>query len=292
MELRVLEYFLAVAREQNITAAAESLHLSQPTLSRQLKDMEKSLGKQLFIRGKRKVTLTEEGILLRKRAEEILDLVKKTEQEITLSDDSIAGDIYIGTGESEGVRLLIRAGMNLQQLYPDIHIHTVSGDAYDLMEHLDKGLFDFAVLWDPIDLSKYESMQLPYKDSICLLMQKNSPLASKEKITLTDLAGLPIITARQQDDNSIFMDALQKFDIKLNIVASYNLIYNASLMVQEGMGYAIGFDNIIDTSGNRNLITKPLYPLTELSMNLVWKKYPVFNKASSLFLQEVSKLIF
>lgn len=292
MELRVLEYFLAVAREQNITAAAESLHLSQPTLSRQLKDMEKSLGKQLFIRGKRKVTLTEEGILLRKRAEEILDLVKKTEQEITLSDDSIAGDIYIGTGESEGVRLLIRAGMNLQQLYPDIHIHTVSGDAYDLMEHLDKGLFDFAVLWDPIDLSKYESMQLPYKDSICLLMQKNCPLASKEKITLTDLAGLPIITARQQDDNHIFMDALQKFDIKLNIVASYNLIYNASLMVQEGMGYAIGFDNIIDTSGNRNLITKPLYPLTALSMNLVWKKYPVFNKASSLFLQEVSKLIF
>ncbi|MDD3617725.1 MAG: LysR family transcriptional regulator [Lachnospiraceae bacterium] len=290
MELRVLEYFLAVAREQNITAAAESLHLSQPTLSRQLKDMEEGFGKQLFIRGNRKVTLTEEGILLRKRAEEILELVKKTEQDIKLSDESIAGDIVLGTGESEGVRLLIHAGMNLQQRYPDIHIHTVSGDSYDLMEHLDKGLFDFAVLWDPVDLSKYESIQLPYKDRICLLMQKDSPLAAKEKIYLTDLAGLPIISARQQSDNNAIMDALKSLDMKLNIVATYNLIYNASLMVQEGMGYAIGFDNIIDTSGNRNLITKPIYPLTELSMNLVWKKYPVFNKASNLFLQEVSKL--
>lgn len=291
MELRVLEYFLAVAREQNITAAAESLHLSQPTLSRQLKDMEEEFGKQLFIRGNRRVTLTEEGLLLRKRAEEILDLVKKTEQEITITDNSIAGDIYIGTGESEGVRILIRAGMHLQQRYPDIHIHTISGDAYDLMEHLDKGLFDFAVLWDPVDLSKYESIQLPYKDRLCLLMQKNSPLAYKEKIVLSDLNNLPIITARQQADNDSIEDALKMLDTKLNIVATYNLIYNASLMVEEGMGYAIGFDNIIDTSGNRNLITKPIYPFTELSMNLVWKKYPVFNKASGLFLEEVSKLV-
>lgn len=291
MELRVLEYFLAVAREQNITAAAESLHLSQPTLSRQLKDMEDELGKQLFIRGNRKITLTEEGVLLRKRAEEILDLVRKTEHEITLSDDSVAGDIYIGTGESEGVRLLIRAGMNLQRLYPDIHIHTISGDSLDLMEHLDKGLFDFAVLFDPADISKYEAIQLPYKDNISLLMPKDCPLASKDRISLTDLVDLPIITARQQAKNNAISTFLKQNDMKLNVVATYNLIFNASLMVQEGMGYALGFDNIIDTSGNRNLITKPIYPVTKLSMYLVWKKYQVFSKASSLFLQEVMNLI-
>ncbi|MDO5292097.1 MAG: LysR family transcriptional regulator [bacterium] len=291
MELRVLEYFLAVAREQNITAAAESLHLSQPTLSRQIKDMEDELGKQLFIRGNRKISLTEEGMVLRKRAEEILDLVQKTEKEITQNSEIIAGDIYIGTGESEGVRLLIRAGKQLQKKFPNIHIHTISGDALDLMEHLDKGLFDFAVLWDPANLLKYESMKLPYKDQICLLMPADCELAQKDKIYLTDLNGLPIITSRQQADNNTITSFLKQQGQKLNVVASYNLIFNASLMVEEGMGYAIGFDNIIDTSGNRNLVCKPLYPPTELSMNLVWKKYQVFNKASQLFLQEVTSLI-
>lgn len=291
MELRVLEYFLAVAREQNITAAAEYLHLSQPTLSRQLKDLEDNLGKQLFIRGNRKITLTEEGIILRQRAEEILDLVKRTEKEITQSDETIAGDIYIGTGESEGVRFLIRAGMKLQKKYPNIHIHTISGDSLDLMEHLDKGLFDFAVLWDPADISNYEFIKLPYKDYICLLMPADCKLAKKEKIYLTDLGNLPVITSRQQADNNAITNFLKQHGKRLNIVASYNLIFNASLMVQEGMGYAIGFDNIIDTSGNRNLICKPLYPITELSMYLVWKKYHIFTKASQLFLQEVAEMI-
>ena len=291
MELRVLEYFLAVAREQNITAAAESLHLSQPTLSRQIKDMEDDFGKQLFIRGSRRITLTEEGIILRKRAEEILNLVQKTEKEISQSDETIAGDIYIGTGESEGVRLLIRAGMQLQKKYPDIHIHTISGDSFDLMEHLDKGLFDFAVLWDPTDISRYESMKLPYHDQICLLMPADCELAQMDRIHISDLADYPIITARQQAENNVFSSFFKENGQKLNVVASYNLIYNASLMVQEGMGYAIGFDNIVDTSGNRNLVCKPLYPVTELSMHLVWKKYQVFTKASQLFLQEITDLI-
>lgn len=291
MELRVLEYFLAVAREQNITAAAESLHLSQPTLSRQLKDMEEELGKQLFVRGNRKIILTDEGILLRKRAEEILDLVQKTEHELSSSESIVTGDIYIGTGESEGVELLIQAGMNLQQTYPDIHLHTISGDSIDLMERLDKGLFDFAVLWEPTDISKYESIELPYKDHLSLLMQKSSPLASKEHIEISDLVDLPIIASRHQTDNEIIRTFYKKYNKVLNVVATYNLIYNASLMVREGMGYAIGFDNIIDTSGNRGLVCKPINPITEVSMYLVWKKYQIFSKSSQLFLQEIQKLI-
>lgn len=291
MEIRVLQYFLTVAREQSISAAAESLHLSQPTLSRQIKDMENELGKQLFIRGNRKISLTEDGMILRKRAEEILDLVQKTENEISLSDENIAGDIYIGTGESEGVRVLIKAGMELIKEYPNIHIHMVSGDSMDLMDQLDKGLFDFAVLWDPTDISAYESMSLPFKDKMSLLMPGDCELAKKEQIDLSDLIDLPLIASRQQLKNNLFESLLKNNGIHLNIIATYNLIYNASLMVQEGMGYAIGFDHIIDTSGDRNLACRPLFPIHELNMNLVWKKYQVFTKASQLFLQKLQEVL-
>lgn len=291
MELRVLQYFLAVAREQNFSSAAESLHLSQPTLSRQIKDMEDELGKTLLIRGNRKVTLTEEGIILRKRAEEILDLVQKAEKEITVSDNVVAGDIYIGTGESEGVRLLIRAGMELQRDYPDIHIHMVSGDTLDLIEHLDKGLFDFAVLWDTTDISSYESLRLPYSDTISLLMPADCALAQKDSVSVHDLEKLPLIASRHMLKNGVVADLVKQHPASFNIVATYNLIFNASLMVREGMGYAIGFDNIIDTSGDRNLACRPITPTTELRMHLVWKKYQIFTKASQLFLQKVQDLI-
>lgn len=290
MELRVLQYFLTIAREQSISAAAEALHLSQPTLSRQIKDMEEELGKQLFIRGNRKISLTEEGMILRKRAEEILDLVQKTENELTLSDENIAGDIYIGTGESEGVRILIKAGMEILKEYPNIHIHMVSGDSMDLMENLDKGLFDFAVLWDPTDISAYESIRLPFKDKISLLMPADCELAKKEYIELSDLVNLPLIVSRQQMKNDVFESFLKRDGIHLNIIATYNLIFNASLMVQEGMGYAIGFDHIIDTTGDRNLTSRPLLPIHELSMNFVWKKYRIFTKASQLFLQKLQEI--
>ena len=156
MELRVLQYFLAVTQEQSISGAAEFLHLSQPTLSRQLKDMEDELGKQLLIRGNRKVTLTEEGMILRKRAEEIMELVRKTEREISLSDEMIAGDIYIGAGETDGIRLLAQAAQKLQYDYPMIHFHIISGDSTTVTEQLDKGLIDFGLLFGKIDTTKYE----------------------------------------------------------------------------------------------------------------------------------------
>lgn len=287
MELRVLQYFLAVAREQSISKAAEYLHLSQPTLSRQIRDMEEELGKQLLIRGNRKITLTEEGMLLRKRAEEIIGLVQKTEKEISLSTHLVTGDIYIGTGETEGVRLLARIAKELQDIYPEIHYHIVSGDSVDIMEDLDKGLLDFAVLLDPVNTSKYESIKLPYTDITGILMRKDSPLAKKEPLTANDLINLPLIVSRQQLKNGILDLLTQRSATPLNIIASYNLLFNASLLVEEGLGYAICLDKIINTSDNTNLIFKPLFPPIEIGMNFVWKKYQFFPRAAEIFLQKL-----
>ena len=182
MELRVLQYFLMVAREQNITRAAEALHITQPTLSRQIKDMEEELGKQLFIRGSRKITLTEEGMILRKRAEEILGLVKKTEDEIALSADISEGDIYIGAGETHAVQYLAQGARQLQASYPNIRFHIASGDTTDVLEELDKGLLDFGLLFGFVDTSKYEHLEFPVKDTYGILMRKDSTLAKNIKI--------------------------------------------------------------------------------------------------------------
>lgn len=289
MEFRVLQYFLAVTREQSISGAAESLHLSQPTLSRQLKDMEEELGKQLFIRSNRKITLTEEGMILRKRAEEITELVKKTQDEIALSDETIAGDISIGAGETDGVRYLARAAKSLQAEYPLVHFHIVSGDKTSVLEDMDRGLIDFALLFGEIDSSKYECLSLPCADSYGILMRKDNPLAQKSIIRPEDLWYKPLIVSRQsfRDFNiAQLWDCPQE---KVNIVATYNLLFNASLMVEEGMGYAICFDKIINTSGSSKLCFKTLSHQVELKMSLVWKRYQVFTKAAEKFLLKMQE---
>ncbi len=290
MELRVLHYFLAVAREQSIVRAAESLHLSQPTLSTQIKAMEEELGKQLLIRGtkgSRKVTLTEEGMILRKRAEEILNLVQKTEREITLSDQVIVGDVYIGTGETDAVRFIAKAARELYKTYPGIHYHIASGNAEFVMEQLEKGLIDFGIVFGFVDQAKYNSMQLPYKDTWGVLMRKDAPLAEKDTIMPEDLWDKPLIISRQYS-----AEAWIKKDLsELEIVATYNLLFNASLMVEEGLGYAIGFDKIINTSDDSKLCFRPLSPKREEGMSIVWKKYQVFSKASEKFMQEIKELL-
>lgn len=214
MELRVLQYFLAVTREQSISGGAESLHLSQPTLSRQLKDLEDELGKQLFIRGNRKITLTEEGMILRKRAEEVIDLITKTKHEISITDDVIAGDVYIGAGETDAVRYLARAARELQKEYPDVHYHISSGDTTDVLESLDKGLIDFGLLFSTIDTSKYEYLSFPVFDSYGILMRKDSPLAGKEKICPEDLWDKPLIFNRNTHDGDILTSWLKKAGLK------------------------------------------------------------------------------
>lgn len=289
MELRVLTYFLAVAREQNISAAADHLHLSQPTLSRQLKALEDEVGKQLFMRGNRKITLTEEGLMLRKRAEEIMELVKKTQQELSLSDDVIAGDVSIGAGETDAIRVIAKAAQRLQMKYPLIQYHISSGDSSYVIDQLDKGLIDFGILFDPTDLGEYNFLPISPKDSWGVLMRRDSPLAEKEYITPQDLWDKPLILSRQQKAGSDLSLWLEHDFSKLHIAATYSLVYNASLLVEEGLGYALCLDKIINVSGNSNLCFKPLCPKLEISLNLVWKKYSIFSKASDKFLEEVQK---
>jgi len=290
MELRVLQYFLAVAREQSIVRAAESLHLSQPTLSTQIKAMEEELGKQLLIRGtkgSRKVTLTEEGMILRKRAEEILNLVKKTEREISLSDQVIVGDVYIGAGETDAVRFIARAAKELSKTYPGIHYHIASGNSEFVLEQLEKGLIDFGIVFGSVDPAKYNWISLPYKDIWGVLMPKDSPLAEKEEIFPEDLWDKPLILSSQLDHGGLLTNWLKKELSDLQVTATYNLLFNASLMVEEGLGYAIGFDKIINTSGSSKLCFRPLSPKCEEGMNIVWKKYQIFSKASAKFMDKI-----
>ena len=288
MELRVLQYFLAVAREQNISAAAQSLHLTQPTLSRQLRELEEELGKQLMIRGSRKITLTQDGMLLRKRAEEILELVDRTEKEVMQSDEAVSGDIYIGTGETDGVRQIAQAANRLQTSYPGIRFHIVSGDAVDVCERLDKGLLDFGILLGDMDKTKYRYMELPMKDTWGVLMRRDSPLAQQETISPQDLWDKPLILSRQVDNKSGLYRWLRKEPAELHTVATYNLIYNASLMVDEGMGYAFTLNKLVNTTGS-NLCFRPLQPGLELGMYLVWKKSQLFSGAAELFLKSLQE---
>ncbi|MDO4563228.1 MAG: LysR family transcriptional regulator [Clostridia bacterium] len=291
MELRVLRYFLAVAREQSISGAAEYLHLSQPTLSRQLREMEEELGKQLFTRGSRKIALTEEGVILRKRAEEIVNLVQKAENEITQAGETIIGDVYIGTGETDAVRILARAAKQMQKQYPGIRFHISSGDLFDVTEKLDKGLLDFGILFSDIDSTKYDYMEMPIKDTWGVLMRRTDALAGKEYITPEDLLNKPLIMSRQQTANTALVKWFQTDYEKLNIAATYNLIYNASLLVDEGLGYAIGLDKLINVSGDCNLSFKPLYPTLKAKIHVVWKKYPVFSKAAEKYLAKLREIM-
>ena len=288
MELRVLQYFLAVAREQSISAAAQSLHLSQPTLSTQLKAMEQQLGKQLLIRGSkgsRKVTLTEEGRILQKRAEEILELVRKTENEILLSDETVAGDICIGLAETQIFRLFAQAAGQLRQKYPNIHYHLFSGNALYVMEQLDKGLIDFGLVYGTVDPSRYERIKMPIRDRWGVLMRRDSPLAEKASICPEDLWDQPLIISNQKSDDRSLENWLKKDLDRLNIVATYNLLFNASLLTSEGLGYTLCLDHLVNTTGDGNLCFRPLSPGLEAEAVLIWKKYPVFSKAAEKFLE-------
>lgn len=289
MDIRILQYFLTVAREESITKAAERLHMTQPPLSRQLKDLEEELGKQLLIRGNKKVTLTEDGMLLRKRAEELIDLMEKTKTELTSSNENINGDIHIGCGETEAISFLAQVAWDLKQQHPFIHYHIYSGDAERVMERLDKGLIDFGLLVGPVDVNRYDYIRLPLKDTWGVLMRKDSPLAEKESIIAEDLWDKPIIISHQTSINSEMFSWLKTDISKLNIIATYDLVYNASLFVKKGFGYVIALDKLINTTGNSTLCFRPLYPTLEAGLCIVWKKYQIFSKASNAFLHQLQK---
>jgi len=291
LELRTLRYFLVVAREGSISAAAEALHLSQPTLSRQLKDLENELGKTLLIRGSKKTTLTEDGMFLQKRAQEILELTQKTKSELWQSNTHIGGDVWIGGGESEGMRLIAKTARSLQNDFPDIHVHLLSGNAIDILERLEKGLVDFGVAVGTVDPSKYDSMWLPVSHVVGLLMRKDSPLASLSSIGPNDLQGLPIISPRNEGTRRMIAEWMGKDFETLNVVASFNLIYNAAFLVEEGVGYALCWDRLVNTSGDHALCFIPYEPRMETNINMAWKKHQIFSKASQKFLERLREIM-
>lgn len=284
MELRELKYFLAVVREESISKAAEVLFVTQPNLSRQMQNLEKEIGQQLFIRGSRKITLTDAGLLLYKRAKEIIDLCNKTESELSTPITDISGNIYIGGGESYAMSLIAKAAHSVQEQYPNVRFHLFSGDTIEVSEKLDKGLIDFGIFIEPANLDKYNYLRLPLTDTWGVLMRKDSPLAKKDYIMPEDLWDKPLIRSKHSLDKSIISDWFCKNSEGLNIVATYNLLYNASILVEEGVGYAICLDKIIQTDENSSLCFKPLYPRLESHLDIAWKKYQVFPKCAQIFL--------
>ena len=293
MEIRVLRYFLAVAREGNITKAADVLHVTQPTLSRQLKDLEQELGKKLFIRSSHSVILTDEGMLLRNRAEEIVNMMDKLEAEFSSMEETIGGDVYIGGGETEAMKHIARVAKDVQVRYPNIRYHLYSGNEEDITERLDKGLLDFGILIQPADISKYNYLNMPAKDVWGVVMRKDSSLALKESIQAADLLNVPLICSRQAMKQTFskneFADWFGEDFHKLNIVTTYNLAYNAGIMVEEGVGYAITLDKIVNTSTTSNLCFRPLQPRLESGLNIVWKKHHVLSAAANAFLKELQE---
>ncbi len=289
MELRVLRYYLAVARKENITAAANELHITQPTLSKQLMDLENELGKKLFIRGKRKITLTDEGLFLKKRAEEIVDLADKTENDFHSDDKDVIGDVYIGAGETDSMRYIAKTIKDLRQNYPNIRFHLYSGNAEDIMEKLDKGLIDFGLFVGSADFKKYDYLKLPTTDKWGLLIRKDNSLANQKNINPKNLIGLPIMCSKQVLIQNELSGYLGYSIEKLNIIGTYNLIYNASIMVEEGIGCAISIDRLINTSGNSNLCFLPFEPKISAELIVAWKKYQIFSKASEKFLETLQK---
>ncbi len=292
MELRVLRYYLAVAREESISRAAESLHITQPTLSRQLMDLEAELGTQLLIRSRRdkSIRLTEDGILLRSRAEEILTLADKTAAEFTASGNSVSGEIAIGAGETDAVRLLAEAAHRIREQHPGIRFHLFSGNAEAVTDRLDKGLIDFGVLVGSVDMAKYNSLSLPVLDTWGVLMRTDSELASHDRITPEMLRDKPLIMSQQSLEHNEFSGWIGLEAEKLNVVSTYNLIYNATLFVEAGIGYAVTIEKLVNTQG-RKLVFRALSPKMESRLSLVWKKYHVFSPAAELFLQGLREAV-
>ena len=288
MEIRVLRYFLMIAREENMTRAAKYLHVTQPTLSKQMKQLEEEIGKKLFTRSNYSIKLTDEGLLFRKRAEDILNMVDKTIEEFQSLDDITGGDIYIGAAESKSFGYFAEVAKELQNQYPNVKFHLYSGNTEIIAERLDRGLLDFAIIVQEVDLSKYNFIKVPASDTWGVIMRKDSPLAKKEYITIDDLTDLPLIISRQgftEDYPKIFKEKIDQ----LRIIATFDLIYNASIMVEKGFGYAISFDKIIDTSENSHLCFRQLKPELKTNMYIIWKKYQVFTPIAEKLLSKMQE---
>ena len=284
MEIRVLRYFLAVAREGSVTRAARALHLPQPTLSRQIRELEEELGQTLFSRGGRELSLTREGLLLRQRAEEIVGLAEITEKEFrSLGEKTVSGDLSLGCGESKALSFVTDALKVLQDEHPLIIPHFFSGNGEIVMDRLDKGLLDFAVLMGAENTERYYSLPLPNHDTWGLLMDKDDPMAQKKAITAEDLLDIPLILSSQSLSRDELSGWLGFPMSRLHIAATYTLLFNGSLMVRSGLGYALCFDHIAPSGKDSPFAFRPLTS----PLSLVWKKHQILSAPAEAFLAKI-----
>lgn len=283
MELRVLRNFLAVAREGTVTHAAERLFLSQPALSKQLKELEEELGCLLFTRGARRLSLTPEGHLFRARAEEILALADRARAELA-AGEALAGTLAIGAGETPAMRLLARAAVALRARHPAVRLALHSGNAQDVAARLERGLDDFGLLIAPFDLAPYDFLRLPRPDRWGLLLRKDCPLAAKPAVAPGDLAGLPLLVSRQARVPGDLAAWLGRPTDGLCVVGTYNLAYNAALMVAEGLGCALVLDGLADVSPGSPLAFRPLAPALTADVALVWERHRPLSRPARAFL--------
>lgn len=286
MEIRVLRYFLEIARQGNMSRAAEMLHITQPTLSKQMKELEQELGKKLFRRGSSSMHLTDEGMLLRRRAEDILEMVDKTADEFHALDNITGGEVHIGCAESHQIKYLARAIKAFKKKYPLFRYHLTSGNTEQVAERLDRGLIDFAVIVEPPNLSKYNYLEVPGANVWGVVMKKDDVLSQKERICVDDLTGLELICSAQAMQVDIPRWCGEKTDI-LNLSGTINLVYNGSVFVREGLGYMLSFDELADTGTDSELCFRPLEPPLETKMYVIWKKYQVFTPIAELLLKEL-----
>ena len=284
MEIRTLRYFLAVAREENMTRAAELLHVTQPTLSKALRSLEDELGKKLFLRHSFRIELTEEGALLRDRAEDLVSMADKIEKEFLTLDDLTGGELYFGLAESYQIRRLARGLRALKDLCPGLHYHITSGDSEQVTEKLDRGLLDFAVICETPDARKYDSLAFPEGDRFGLILPEDDPLARKDRIRAADLAGLPLFASAQSWVKDIAPWAKDRFyDFRLE--GSFRLAYNGSLFTMERLGYLLTLEHLVNTAPGSGLVFRPLEPELKLSFYLIWNKYQTFTPVAERFLE-------
>lgn len=284
MEIRVLRYFLETAREENMTRAAERLFISQPTMSKQLKELENELGVKLFRRSNYNIKLTEAGMLLRERAEDILSLVDKTLEEFKSLDNLNSGDIYVGAPESEAMEQFALVVSDLQKRYPGIRCNIYSGNMQDVCEKLDKGLLDFAIVMNYVDLKKYNYLPMQTEDIWGVILRRDDPLAENEAFTISMLKELPLICSRQWVDYEL-PQWFGSDTNDVNITATYNLPYNGAVMAKAGIGYAMMLDKLVQTDENSELIFRPLLDVPKAEMYIIWRKYQTFTPVSQLLVK-------
>lgn len=287
MEIRVLRYFLTVVREEGINRAAEVLHITQPTLSRQLSQLEEEVGVKLFHRGARKITLTNEGILLRRRAEEILSLVDRTERELMEQEELVDGRIVIGCGELAAVQVLPEIIEAFHEKYPLVTYDIFTGNADLVKEQMEKGLIDIGVLLEPINIEKFDFIRLAGKERWVVLMRPNAPLADKEAVSARDLENLPIILPRRTNVQNELTNWLGDSFQTMQVLFTSNLSTNSAIMVQKGLAYSIVIEGSVPFWDKEKIAYRPLCPELTANSVLAWKKQQPFSLAANKFIEHI-----